>query len=65
MTSSRSSLTGTSPDVSRNLILTTFRSFPFDKAAEAFEVNRKGKGPDGKSVIKVMISGPDVPAEPL
>ncbi|KAI4525680.1 chaperonin 10-like protein [Schizophyllum commune] len=39
--------------------------FPFDKAAEAFEVNRKGKGPDGKSVIKVMISGPDVPAEPL
>lgn len=34
--------------------------FPFVQACEAFEVTRSGKSPDGKGVIKVMISGPDV-----
>jgi D-xylulose reductase len=35
-------------------------SFPFTQACEAFEITRNGKSPDGKGVIKVMISGPDV-----
>ncbi|KAG1889432.1 chaperonin 10-like protein [Suillus subluteus] len=34
--------------------------FPFTQACEAFEITRNGKNPDGKGVIKVMISGPDV-----
>ncbi|KAG1757873.1 chaperonin 10-like protein [Suillus lakei] len=34
--------------------------FPFTQACEAFETTRNGKSPDGKGVIKVMISGPDV-----
>lgn len=34
--------------------------FPFTQASEAFEITRNGKSPDGKGVIKVMISGPDV-----
>ncbi|KAG2120582.1 chaperonin 10-like protein [Suillus discolor] len=34
--------------------------FPFTQACEAFEITRNGKSPDGKGVIKVMISGPDV-----
>jgi D-xylulose reductase len=39
--------------------------FLFKDAEKAFQVNRNGKSEDGKGVIKVMISGPDVPAEPL
>ena len=27
---------------------------------EAFNINRAGKSPDGKAVIKAIISGPDV-----
>ncbi|KAG1892353.1 chaperonin 10-like protein [Suillus subluteus] len=34
--------------------------FPFTKAREAFETTRNGKSPDGKGVIKAIISGPDV-----
>ena len=34
--------------------------FSFDQAPEAFNVNRAGKSPDGKAVIKAVISGPDV-----
>ncbi|KAG2160041.1 uncharacterized protein EDB93DRAFT_1261278 [Suillus bovinus] len=34
--------------------------FPFRQACEAFEITRIGKSPDGKGIIKVMISGPDV-----
>ncbi|KAG1810140.1 chaperonin 10-like protein [Suillus plorans] len=34
--------------------------FSFRQACEAFEITRNGKSPDGKGVIKVMISGPDV-----
>lgn len=38
--------------------------FSFQDAKEAFAANRAGKGPDGKPVIKAIISGPDVsPAE--
>lgn len=35
-------------------------SFPFTQAREAFETTRNGKSPDGKGVIKAIISGPDV-----
>jgi hypothetical protein len=35
-------------------------SFPFTQAREAFETTRSGKSPDGKGVIKAIISGPDV-----
>ena len=34
--------------------------FRFEEAKEAFAANRAGKGPDGKPVIKAIISGPDV-----
>ena len=34
--------------------------FTFDQAPEAFNINRLGKSPDGKAVIKAIISGPDV-----
>ncbi|KAG2056331.1 GroES-like protein [Suillus hirtellus] len=34
--------------------------FPFTQAREAFETTRNGKSPDGKGVIKAIISGPDV-----
>ncbi|KAG0709736.1 chaperonin 10-like protein [Suillus ampliporus] len=34
--------------------------FPFTQAREAFETTRNGKSPDGKGVIKVIISGPDI-----
>ncbi|KAF7793664.1 hypothetical protein EIP86_004779 [Pleurotus ostreatoroseus] len=34
--------------------------FSFQDAKEAFAANRAGKGPDGKPVIKAIISGPDV-----
>ncbi|KAF8592395.1 xylitol dehydrogenase [Ramaria rubella] len=34
--------------------------FAFDDAVAAFEVTRTGKSPDGKGVIKAIISGPDV-----
>ncbi|KAH9943491.1 xylitol dehydrogenase [Epithele typhae] len=39
--------------------------FPFDKAAEAFQTTRDGKSPDGKTVIKAVISGPDVSPDDL
>ena len=34
--------------------------FSFEQAKEAFAANRAGKGPDGKPVIKSIISGPGV-----
>ncbi|KAI0702870.1 xylitol dehydrogenase [Cytidiella melzeri] len=34
--------------------------FTFEQAKEAFQTNRNGKSPDGKAVIKAIISGPDV-----
>ncbi|KAI0081715.1 xylitol dehydrogenase [Panus rudis PR-1116 ss-1] len=34
--------------------------FAFQQAVEAFEATKAGKGPDGKPVIKAVISGPDV-----
>ena len=34
--------------------------FTFEQAPEAFNINRLGKSPDGKAVIKAIISGPDV-----
>ncbi|KAG1768115.1 hypothetical protein EDD22DRAFT_872982 [Suillus occidentalis] len=34
--------------------------FAFTQAREAFETTRSGKSPDGKGVIKAIISGPDV-----
>ncbi|CCM03159.1 uncharacterized protein FIBRA_05281 [Fibroporia radiculosa] len=34
--------------------------FSFDQAIEAFQTTRAGKSPDGKAVIKAVISGPDV-----
>lgn len=34
--------------------------FPFEQAPDAFDINRAGKSPDGKAVIKAIISGPDV-----
>jgi D-xylulose reductase len=34
--------------------------FTFEQAKEAFQTNRVGKSPDGKAVIKAIISGPDV-----
>ncbi|KAH9951645.1 xylitol dehydrogenase [Amylocystis lapponica] len=34
--------------------------FPFENAIEAFQTTRVGKSPDGKGVIKAVISGPDV-----
>ncbi|KAI0347232.1 xylitol dehydrogenase [Trametopsis cervina] len=34
--------------------------YTFEEAKEAFQTNRLGKSPDGKAVIKVVISGPDV-----
>ncbi|TBU45035.1 xylitol dehydrogenase [Dichomitus squalens] len=34
--------------------------YSFDQAAEAFQATRAGKSPDGKPVIKAVISGPDV-----
>ncbi|KIJ56622.1 hypothetical protein M422DRAFT_22774 [Sphaerobolus stellatus SS14] len=34
--------------------------YKFDDAVDAFEVTRAGKSQDGKGVIKVVISGPDV-----
>ena len=39
--------------------------YSFEQAVEAFETTKLGKSPDGKPVIKCMISGHDVPAEPL
>lgn len=40
--------------------LLTICRFPFDQAITAFKATRSGKGEDGKGVIKVIISGPDV-----
>ncbi|CAL1700824.1 unnamed protein product [Somion occarium] len=37
--------------------------FTFDQAIEAFETTKVGKSPDGKPVIKAVISGPDVPVD--
>ncbi|KAJ8076288.1 hypothetical protein PM082_000707 [Marasmius tenuissimus] len=37
--------------------------YPFTDAIEAFKATRQGKSEDGKGVIKVIISGPDVPVE--
>jgi len=37
--------------------------FPFTEAVEAFNATKNGKGPDDKGVIKVIISGPDVPVD--
>lgn len=37
--------------------------FAFDDAKAAFAATRAGKGPDGKAVIKAVISGPDVPID--
>ncbi|OBZ70304.1 putative D-xylulose reductase A [Grifola frondosa] len=37
--------------------------FAFKDAIEAFQTTRAGKSPDGKPVIKAVISGPDVPSE--
>ena len=34
--------------------------YAFDEAVEAFATNRAGKSPDGKGVIKAIISGPGV-----
>ena len=34
--------------------------YRFDQAVEAFQATRAGKSPDGKPVIKAVISGPDV-----
>ncbi|KAJ3488381.1 hypothetical protein NLI96_g2878 [Meripilus lineatus] len=34
--------------------------FKFEQAVEAFETTKAGKSPDGKPVIKAVISGPDV-----
>ena len=40
--------------------------YSFDQAVEAFQATRAGKSPDGKAVIKAVISGPDVdPADLL
>ncbi|EJF61183.1 xylitol dehydrogenase [Dichomitus squalens LYAD-421 SS1] len=40
--------------------------YSFDQAVEAFQATRAGKSPDGKPVIKAVISGPDVsPADLL
>ncbi|TBU32833.1 xylitol dehydrogenase [Dichomitus squalens] len=40
--------------------------YSFDQAVEAFQSTRAGKSPDGKPVIKAVISGPDVsPADLL
>ena len=40
--------------------------FSFNQAVEAFQATRTGKSPDGKAVIKAIISGPDVdPADLL
>ncbi|KAG1787717.1 chaperonin 10-like protein [Suillus variegatus] len=44
----------------KSLVSHRHNSFPFTQACEAFEITRNGKSPDGKGVIKVMISGPDV-----
>lgn len=37
--------------------------FSFEQAPEAFNINRLGKSPDGKAVIKAIISGPDVSSD--
>lgn len=34
--------------------------FSFEQCPDAFNINRAGKSPDGKAVIKAIISGPDV-----
>jgi len=34
--------------------------FPFEESYLAFQTTRNGKSEDGKGVIKVIISGPDV-----
>ncbi|KAM5540451.1 hypothetical protein V8D89_005909 [Ganoderma adspersum] len=34
--------------------------FSFEQAVDAFQTTRAGKSPDGKAVIKAVISGPDV-----
>ena len=40
--------------------------FSFEQAVDAFQATRAGKSPDGKAVIKAVISGPDVdPADLL
>ena len=40
--------------------------FSFEQAVDAFQTTRAGKSPDGKAVIKAVISGPDVdPADLL
>jgi len=50
-------LTGFQCNVSR---ANDFNSFPFSQTRDAFETTRNGKSPDGKGVIKAIISGPDV-----
>ncbi|KAG6911206.1 hypothetical protein DXG01_003073 [Tephrocybe rancida] len=37
--------------------------YTFDQAIVAFQATRSGKSEDGKGVIKVVISGPDFPAD--
>ncbi|PSR90691.1 hypothetical protein PHLCEN_2v4840 [Hermanssonia centrifuga] len=39
--------------------------FAFEDAKEAFQTTRAGKSPDGKPVIKAVISGPDVSPQDL
>ena len=39
--------------------------FAFEQAVEAFQTTRDGKSPDGKAVIKAIISGPDVSVSDL
>jgi len=39
--------------------------FAFTDAVKAFQVTRNGKSEDGRGVIKAVISGPDVPVEPM
>ena len=34
--------------------------FSFEQAVEAFETTKLGKSPDGRGVIKAVISGPGV-----
>ena len=39
--------------------------FAFGDAVAAFETTKLGKSPDGKGVIKAIISGPDVSPDEL
>ena len=39
--------------------------FSFPDAKIAFEATKKGRGEDGKGVIKAIISGPDVPVNEI